>query len=113
MVLDEIHEIGRVTLGHQMPTPFRLVPEVALVQTTTVAPLTFPHYSAQTPFVLIPNVEKVRTLYVDDARIPDIQYVIRGGRVVRQQPPTATRPLEGTSSHEKVKKEDDEILRQL
>ena len=102
-----------MTLGHQMPTPFRLVPEVALVQTTTVAPLTFPHYSAQTPFVLIPNVEKVRTLYVDDARIPDIQYVIRGGRVVRQQPPTATRPLEGTSSHEKVKKEDDEILRQL
>ncbi|RVW87092.1 hypothetical protein CK203_048334 [Vitis vinifera] len=84
IVLDEIHEIGRVTLGHQMPTPFRLVPEVALVQTTTVAPLTFPHYSAQTPFVLIPNVEKVRTLYVDDARIPDIQYVIRGGRVSTQ-----------------------------
>ncbi|KAL6322368.1 hypothetical protein AAG906_007921 [Vitis piasezkii] len=46
------------------------------VQTTTVVPLTFPYYSAQTPFVLILDVEKVRTPYVDDVHIPDIQNVI-------------------------------------
>ncbi|XP_034693523.1 peptidyl-prolyl cis-trans isomerase B-like [Vitis riparia] len=33
--------------------------------------------------------------------------------VVRQQPSVAARPLEGTSSHEEVRREDDEILRQL
>ena len=113
IVSDGIYEIGRVTLGHRMPTPFRLVPKAASIQTTTVVSLTFPHYSAQTSFVLIPDVEEVRTPYVDDVHIPDIQYVIRGGRVVRQQPLTTARPLEGMSSHEKVKREDDKILRQL
>ena len=62
----------------------------------------------QTPYV---NVSQ--TPYVDDAHTSDVQYVIRGGRVVQQQPPTAARPLEGTSSHEEVRKEDDDILRQL
>ena len=100
-----IYEIGRVALGPLMPTPFRLVLKAVLVQTTTVVPLTFPHYSAQMPFVLIPDVEEVRTPYVDDVHIPDIQYVIRGGRVVRQQPSIAARPLEGTSSHEGVRRE--------
>ena len=116
---DEIYEIGRVILGPRMSTPFRLVPEVASVQTATVEPSIFPHYSVRTPFVLIPDVDEVQTPYVDihqtpyvdDAHTLDVQYVICGGKVVRQQPPTAARPLEGTSSQEKVKKEDDEILR--
>ena len=82
IAFDGIYEIGQVTLGLQTPTPFKLVPEVASVQTTTVVPLTFPYYSAQTPFVLILDVEKVRTPYVDDVHIPDIQNVIRGSRVV-------------------------------
>ncbi|RVW15271.1 hypothetical protein CK203_082033 [Vitis vinifera] len=81
IAFDGIYEIGQVTLGLQTPTPFKLVPEVASVQTTTVVPLTFPYYSAQTPFVLILDVEKVRTPYVDDVHIPDIQNVIRGSRV--------------------------------
>ena len=110
---DEIYEISQVNLSPQMPTPFRLVPEAMSIQTTIVAPPTFPHYSAQTPFVLISGVEEVRTSYVDDVHIFDIQYVICGGRVVRQQPPTTARPLEGTSSHEEVKREDDEILKLL
>nr|CAN76542.1 hypothetical protein VITISV_037553 [Vitis vinifera] len=59
-----------------------LVPKTTSVQTTIVVSLTFPHYNAQMLFVLISDVEKVRTPFVDDARIPDIQYVIRGGRVV-------------------------------
>ena len=33
--------------------------------------------------------------------------------MVRQQPPAAARPLEGTSSREEFRREDDEILRQL
>ena len=116
---DEIYEIGRVILGPRMSTPFRSVPEAASVQTATVEPSIFPHYSVRTPFVLIPDVDEVQTPYVDihqtpyvdDAHTLDVQYVICGGKVVRQQPPTAARPLEGTSSQEKVKKEDDEILR--
>ena len=59
IVSDEIYEIGRVTLGHRMPTPFRLVLEAALVQMTTIEPLTFPHYSVQMSFVLIPDIKEV------------------------------------------------------
>ena len=113
IVLDEIYEIGRVTLGSRMPIPFRLVLKATSVQTTTVVSLTFPYYSAQTPFVLISDVEELLTPYVDDVHIHDIQYVICGGRVVQQQPPTTARPLEGTSSHKEVRRDDDEILRQL
>ncbi|RVW20363.1 hypothetical protein CK203_113572 [Vitis vinifera] len=43
----------------------------------------FPHYSVQRPFVLIPDVD---------------------------EPPQSLDPLKGTSSQEKVKREDDEIL---
>ena len=87
-----------VTLGPRMPILFRLVPEEASVQTTTVEPLTFPHYSVQMLFVLIPDVDEVQAPYVDDVHTSDVQYVIRGGRVVRQQPLTIARPLEGMSS---------------
>ena len=73
-----------VTLRPQMPVHFRLVPKTALVQTTTVEPLTFPHYSVQTPFVFIPDVDEVRAPYVDDIHTSDIQYAIRRSRVVRQ-----------------------------
>ncbi|RVX17133.1 hypothetical protein CK203_003439 [Vitis vinifera] len=69
--------------------------------------------SVHTPFVLIPDIDEVHTPYVDDVHTSDIQYVIRGGRVVRQQSPTTARPLEGATSHEEVRREDGEILRQL
>ena len=65
IISDEIYEIGGVTLGPRMPTPFRLVPEAALIQTTIVELVTFPYYSVHTPFVLVPDVEEVQTLYVD------------------------------------------------
>ena len=78
----EIYEMSEVTLGPRMPVPFRLVPEVASVQTTIVEPLTFPHYSVQRPFVLIPDVDEVQAQYVDDVHTSNVQYVIRGGRVV-------------------------------
>ncbi|WKA08452.1 hypothetical protein VitviT2T_026174 [Vitis vinifera] len=111
---DLIYETSGVTLGPRMPAPFRLVPEAASVQATTVEPLILPHYSVQTPFILIPDVEGVQAPYVDDSQTLDIQYVLRGGRVMRQPPPAAAaRPLGGTSSQEEVRVEDDEILRQL
>ena len=53
IVADEMYEIGEVTLGPRMPTPFRLVPEAATLQTTTIETVTFPHYSVQMPFILI------------------------------------------------------------
>ena len=82
IVSDEIYEIGRVTLGPRISTPFRLVPEAALLQTTIVEPLTFPHYRVQMSFVLIPDVDEVQTPYIDDVHTSDVQYVIRGARVV-------------------------------
>ncbi|KAJ9694023.1 hypothetical protein PVL29_009818 [Vitis rotundifolia] len=121
IVTDEIYEMGGVTLGPRTPAPFRLVPRAASAPMATFEPLTLPHYSAQAPFILIPDVHEDQTPYVDISRTPyvddvhtsDVQYVIRGGRMVRQQPPVAARPFEGTSSQEEVKREDDEILRQL
>ncbi|RVW60356.1 Transposon Ty3-I Gag-Pol polyprotein [Vitis vinifera] len=66
------------------------------------------------PYILIPDVEEVRAPHVDISQTPDIQYILRGGRVMRQPPPAAARPVEGTSaSQEEVRAEDDEILRQL
>ena len=97
-----------------MPTPFRLVPEVASVQTTIVEPPTFTRYSVQVPFVLVPDIEEVQAPHIDDPQAPDVQYILRGGKVLRQPPPAAAaRPLEGTSAPEEVRAEDDEILRQL
>ncbi|RVW18920.1 hypothetical protein CK203_102504 [Vitis vinifera] len=109
-----IYETSGVTLEPQMPAPFRLVPEAAFVQAATSEPLTFTRYSVQAPYILIPDVEEVQAPHSDDPQTPDVQYILRGGRVVRQPPPAAARPVEGTSdSQEEVRAEDDEILRQL
>ena len=70
-----------------------------------------PHYSVQTPFILIPDVEEVQVPRVDDSQTLDVQYILQGGRVMRQPPPAAARPVEGTSAPEEVRAEDDEILR--
>ena len=59
IVSDEIYEIGRMSLGPRMFTPFRLIPETTSVQMAIVEPLTLPYYSAQAPFILIPDVEEV------------------------------------------------------
>ncbi|RVW53231.1 hypothetical protein CK203_091616 [Vitis vinifera] len=111
---DVIYEMSGVTLGPRTPAPFRLVPEAASVQAATVEPLILPRYSVQTPFVLVPDVEDFQAPHSDDPQTPDVQYILRGGRVLRQPPPAAAaRPLGGTSSQEEVRAEDDEILRQL
>ena len=70
-------------------------------------------YNVQTLFILIPDVEEVRALHIDISQTPDVQYILRGGRVMRQPPPLVARPVEGTSALEEVRAKDDEILRQL
>ena len=111
--LGDIYETSSMSLGPQVPTPFRLVPEVASIQTTIVKPLTFTRYSIQAPYILILDVEEVQAPRVDISQTLDIQYILRGGRVMRQPPPATIRPVEGTSASEEVRAEDDEILRQL
>ncbi|KAJ9684796.1 hypothetical protein PVL29_016998 [Vitis rotundifolia] len=108
-----IYEMSGVTLGPRMPAPFRLVPKAASVQVATVEPLILPRYSVRTPFILIPDVEEVQAPCVDDPQTLDVQYILRGGRVMRQPPPATARPVKGTSAPKEVRAEDDEILRQL
>ena len=62
---------------------------------------------------MIPDVEEVQAPYVDDSQTLDIHYVLREGRVMRQPPPVVVRPVEGMSTPEEDRAEDDEILRQL
>ena len=42
-----------------------------------------------------------------------IQYVIRGGRVVKQQPLVPSRPIDLDTARDKTVRDDDEILKQL
>ena len=51
-------------------------PDITPVWIPTPRPVTLPRYSVQTLFILTPHRGTVDT--------PEIQYVIRGGRVVRQ-----------------------------
>ena len=64
-------------------------------------------------FVLILDVEEVQTPYVDVSQTFDVQNILYWDRVLRQPPPTVARPLEGISTPEEARKEDDEILRQF
>nr|CAN65718.1 hypothetical protein VITISV_020845 [Vitis vinifera] len=75
--------------------------------------LALPYYVVQMSFVLILDVEEVQTPYVDVSQTFDVQNILCGDRVLRQPPPTVVRPLEGISTPEEARKEDDEILRQF
>ena len=81
------------------------VPGITPVWIPTPRPVTFPCYSVQTPFILTPHRGIVDTL--------EIQYVIRGGRVVRYQPPVPSRPIDLDTTIEETVREDDEIIKQL
>ncbi|RVW94291.1 hypothetical protein CK203_037839 [Vitis vinifera] len=104
LIDQSVDHLSRVTLGPQMFTPFRLVPEATSVQTATVEPLTFPHYSVQTPFVFIPDVDEVQTPYIDDAHTSVVQYVIPGRRIDSSLEPNQSRDYHhprGIDSHGK------------
>ncbi|RVW14458.1 hypothetical protein CK203_090780 [Vitis vinifera] len=87
--LDDIYEMSSMSLGPQVPTPFRLFPETASVHASIVEPLISTCYSVQTPFVLVPDVEEFQAPHSDDPQTPNVQYILRGGRVLRQPPPAA------------------------
>ncbi|RVW29098.1 Retrovirus-related Pol polyprotein from transposon 17.6 [Vitis vinifera] len=90
--------------GPQTPAPFSLIPDEAPFQLTHPTPLVIGCQDAFVPFTLWPED--------DDSAGREIQIVTRSGRIT-QPPPPAVRPFEGTASHEEVRREDDEVLRQL
>ena len=73
--MDERYEVGRVILDSQASAPFRLVPNTSPVQLTIVEPLILPCYIVHFPFIL--------SLDPDETVNQDVQYIIRGRRVVR------------------------------
>ena len=74
--LGDIYETSSMSLGPQVPTPFRLVPEVASIQTTIVEPPISTRYSVQTQFVLVPDVEEFQAPHSDDPQTPNVQYIL-------------------------------------
>ena len=102
IVLDDGYEVD--TVGSQTFTPFSLIPDWIPFELTPIAPLITAHQGPPSPFIL--------QLDDDDLEGRDVQIVTRSGRVA-QPPPLVARPFDGTVSHEEVRREDDEILRQL
>ncbi|RVW11730.1 hypothetical protein CK203_110105 [Vitis vinifera] len=103
IVLHDSYEIDGVSLVPQTPAPFSLIPDEAPFQLTHPTPLVI---GCQDTFV--PSLYGQRMMI----QRGEIQIVTRSGRIA-QPPPPAVRPFEGTASHEEVRREDDEVLRQL
>ena len=70
---DEVHE---VFLSQQIHAHVVSMPSINSVWIPIPRPMTLPCYSVQTPFIQTPHQGTVDT--------PKIQYVIKGGRVVKQ-----------------------------
>nr|CAN75227.1 hypothetical protein VITISV_043867 [Vitis vinifera] len=104
IVLHDSYEVDGVSVVPQTPTPFSLIPDEAPFQLTHSTPLVIGCQDTFVPFTLWPED--------DDSEGREIQIVTRNGRIA-QPPPPAVRPFEGTASHEEVRREDDEVLRQL
>ncbi|RVW21342.1 Transposon Ty3-I Gag-Pol polyprotein [Vitis vinifera] len=102
IVLDDGYEVD--TVGSQTFTPFSLISDWIPFELTPIAPLTTTHQGPPAPFIL--------RLDDDDLEGRDVQIVARSGRVA-QPPSLVSRPFDGAVSHEEVRREDDEILRQL
>ena len=80
-----------------------LAPSITPVWIPTSRLVTLPCYIVQTPFIQTPHRGTVDT--------PEIQYVIKGGRVVKQQPPVPSQPINPDTARDKTVREDDEILK--
>ncbi|RVW13463.1 Transposon Ty3-G Gag-Pol polyprotein [Vitis vinifera] len=104
IVLHDSYEIDGVSVVPQTPAPFSLIPDEAPFQLTYPTPLVIGCQDTFVPFTLWPED--------DDSEGREIQIVTCSGRIA-QPPPPAVRPFEGTVSHEEVRREDDEVLRQL
>ena len=70
------YEVDGITLSPQTPMPLRMIHDVAPMQLLAPRPMTHSRHTTQTPFILTPCE--------DHTNSHNIQYVIRGGRVVRQ-----------------------------
>ena len=70
--LGDIYGMSSMSLGPQVPTPFRLFPKTASVHASIVEPPISTRYSVQTPFVLVPNVEEFQAPHSDDLQTPDV-----------------------------------------
>ncbi|XP_010652575.1 uncharacterized protein LOC104879867 [Vitis vinifera] len=104
IVLHDSYKVDGVSVVPQAPTPFNLIPDETPFQCTHPTPLII---GCQDTFILF-------TLWPedDDSEGREIQIVTHSGRIA-QPPPPAVRPFEGATSHEEVRREDDEVLRQL
>ncbi|RVW12753.1 hypothetical protein CK203_108642 [Vitis vinifera] len=99
IVPDDGYEIVGATSDSSIPAPFSLIPDRASLQLIPFTPSYVGHRDMFAPFILWP----------EDV---DVQVMTRSGRIAQAAPPV-TRPFGGTDSHEEVRREDDEILRQL
>ena len=104
IVLDDNYEVDGVILDPQASIPFSLIPDEALFQLTHSTPLFIRHQDTFVPFTLWPKD--------DDSDERDIQIVTRNGKIAQPPPPTI-RPFEDAASREEVRRENDEVLRQL
>ena len=95
IVVDESYEVDGVISNSQASTPFRLVSNTPPLQLTTIGLLIHPCYNIQSLFILSQDP--------DETVAQDVQYVIRGGMVVQQQPPTVVRPLESDATREEIR----------
>ena len=104
IALHDSWEVDEVSLHPQVLTPFSFILDGAPFQLTHSTPLVI---GCQDTFVLF-------TLWPenDDSKWRDIQIVTHSERIA-QPPPPVVRPFESATSHEEIKREDDEVLRQL
>ena len=95
IILDGSYEVDGITSSPQTPMLFRLILDVAPMQLLAPRSMTDSRHTTQTPFILTPCEDQTDS--------HDVQYVIRGGRVLRQQPPALAKPLDGDAVMEEVK----------
>ena len=76
IIMDESYEVDGLILDTQAPAPFRLVSDTPLMQLTMVGLLICPCYTIQSLFILSRDPDETGT--------QNVQYVIYGGRIVRQ-----------------------------
>ncbi|RVW92420.1 hypothetical protein CK203_042655 [Vitis vinifera] len=88
-----------VTSDFLIPALFSLIPDIAQLQLIPSMPSYVGHGGTFSLLILWP----------EDV---DVHVMTRSGRIARAALPI-TRPLDGTDSHEEVRRENDEILRQL
>ncbi|RVW22168.1 Retrovirus-related Pol polyprotein from transposon 17.6 [Vitis vinifera] len=98
--IQDLIDQGLVNLGQPSVTANPLPAH----STHAVPPPPGAHQGPPAPFIL--------RLDDDDLEGRDVQIVTRSGRIA-QPPPLVSRPFDGAVSHEEVRREDDEILRQL